>query len=156
MGSEQPLDRYDRNILAIVQRENQTPHRVIGEAVGLSAAAVTRRLKRLRGSGVIARDTSVVDPGAVGRPLVIIVEVTADSEKLDELDAMRSLFEQCPQIQHCYYVTGECDFVLIFNVRDMAEYEQLTRSLFLEQDNIKRFTTFVAMETIRSDQRVMV
>lgn len=150
------LDRFDRSILAIVQQNNLTPHRVIGERVGLSAPAVTRRLGRLRESGIIRRDVSVVDGTAVGRSLVLIVQVAADSEQIDQLDAMRNAFKACPQVQHCYYVTGEADFTLIFNVSDMHEYEQLTRNLFIENPNVKRFTTFVAMETVKAGQEVFV
>lgn len=150
------LDRFDRSILAIVQENNLTPHRVIGERIGLSAPAVTRRLGRLRESGVIRRDVSVVDGAAVGRGLTLIVQVAADSEQIDQLDAMRNAFKACPQVQHCYYVTGEADFTLIFNVSDMQEYERLTRSLFIENPNVKRFTTFVAMETVKAGQEVFV
>ncbi len=35
-----------------------------------------------------------------------------------------------PQVQQVYYVTGDFDFLLVINVRDMAEYEALTRELF--------------------------
>ena len=150
------LDRFDRKILTIVQENNLTPHRVIGESIGLSAPAVTRRLKRLRESGVIRQDVSIVRGEAVGRPLVLIVKVSADSEQIKELDAMRKAFHECAQIQHCYYVTGEADFILIFNVKDMAEYEGLTRKLFLECDNVKHFTTFVSMETVKAGSGIIV
>ena len=150
------LDRKDRKILAILQRNNLTPHREIADEVALSTPAVTRRLKRLRDSGIVRQDVSILDAGLLGRPLTIIAEVMADSEKLEELDAMRELFSQCPQVQHCYYVTGEADFILIFNVADMAEYEGLTRRLFFESDNVKKFTTFVSMETIKAGQEILI
>ena len=150
------LDRIDRKILAIMQDSNLTPHREIAERVGLSAPAVTRRLKRLRGNGIIRGDVSVLDGAALGRPLVLIVEVVAHSEQTDELDTLRDAFSRCPQIQHCYYVTGEADFILIFSVSDMAEYEVLTRKLFLGCENVKRFTTFVSMETVKASDKIIV
>ena len=149
------LDRIDRRILDIVQGNNLTPHREIADKIGLSAPAVTRRLKRLRGNGVIRGDVSLVDDHALGRPLTLIVEVVANSEQAAELDGMRRSFQECEQVQQCYYVTGEPDFVLIFNVSDMGEYELLTRSLFLDCDNVKRFTTLVSMETVKASQRVI-
>jgi len=60
------------------------------------------------------------------------------------------------QVQHCYYVTGDADFVLVFNVADMGEYETLTRQLFFEGGNVNRFTTLVAMDTIKANQDVLV
>jgi len=52
--SVQPaLDDFDRKILAILQKDNMTPQRTIGEVVNLSAPAVQRRIKRMTEEGVI-------------------------------------------------------------------------------------------------------
>ncbi|RVB36813.1 AsnC family transcriptional regulator, partial [Mesorhizobium sp. M7A.F.Ca.CA.001.16.1.1] len=45
------LDSFDLAILAILQRDNTTPQRLIGEAVNLSAPAVQRRIKRMEQTG---------------------------------------------------------------------------------------------------------
>lgn len=156
MKTETELDRLDRKILAIMQNNNQTPHREIAEIVGLSTPAVTRRLKRLRSSGIIRGDVSLLNSKALGRPLTLIVQVSADREHIEELDSMRYEFEQCPQIQHCYYVTGEADFILIFSIGGMPEYERLTRSLFIENNNVRRFTTFVSMDTIKASDKIVI
>jgi DNA-binding Lrp family transcriptional regulator len=150
------LDRLDHRILALVQENNLTPHRVIADKVGLSTPAVTRRLQRLRRSGVIRGDVSLLDAARLGRPLVAITEVTMYDERPQDIDALKKMFLECPQIQHCYYVTGETDFVLIFSLRDMAEYVKLTRNLFFDFGNIRRFKTLVSMETIKSNSLVLV
>ncbi|WP_062228494.1 Lrp/AsnC family transcriptional regulator [Aureimonas frigidaquae] len=145
------LDALDLKILRAVQEDNLAPQRVIGESIGLSPPAVARRLQNLRESGVIRKDVSVVDGHAVGRPLTIIAHVTTENERLELLDAMKERFLRCPQIQQCYYVTGDMDFILIFNVRDMAEYTELTRALFFEGGNVKSFRTCVSMQNIKTD-----
>jgi Lrp/AsnC family transcriptional regulator, leucine-responsive regulatory protein len=113
--------------------------------------AVARRLQRLRATGVIKKDISIVEEGAVGRPLTIVVEVTTENERLDLLDEMKKRFSACPQVQQCYYVTGESDFILIMNVEDMDEYTALTRGLFFEGSNVKSFRTCVAMEKVKAN-----
>ncbi len=75
------LDRFDLAILAILQKDNTTPQRAIGEAVALSAPAVQRRIKRMEESGVIRANVALVDPAAVGQPLTIFVEVQLESER---------------------------------------------------------------------------
>ena len=150
------LDRLDLKILAIVQENNLTPHREIASSIGLSAPAVTRRLQRLRKNGVIQKNVSVLNSSALGRPLTLIVQVVAHSEQIEQLDRMRKSFEACQQIQQCYYVTGDADFILILNVSDMAEYEKLTRVLFFESENVSKFTTFVSMETVKSSSKVVI
>jgi DNA-binding Lrp family transcriptional regulator len=144
------LDAFDLKILQLVQQNNQTPQRVIAEKIGLSPPAVARRLQHLRHARVIRSDISVLDEAAIGRPLTVIVHVAADNERLDLLDGMKDRFNRCPQVQQCYYVTGEMDFVLIVNVRDMAEYSELTRALFFEGGNVRSFRTCVSMENVKT------
>ncbi|MNG31006.1 AsnC family protein [compost metagenome] len=62
---------------------------------------------------------------------------------------MKRSFLACPQVQQCYYVAGECDFVLIMLVKNMEQYTELTRELFFESNNVKRFKTLVSMSNIK-------
>lgn len=144
------LDHFDLKILAVVQEDNLTPHREISEKVGLSAPAIARRLQRLRATGCIMKDMAIVDERKVRRPLTIVVEIAAESERLDLLDDMKRRFAASPNVQHCYYVTGSNDFVLIINSKDMDEYTQLTRELFFEAGNVKSFRTSVVMEKVKA------
>ncbi|MGX7877156.1 Lrp/AsnC family transcriptional regulator [Mesorhizobium sp. ORM6] len=144
------LDDFDLKILNLVQVDNLMQQHEISDRVGLSAAAVARRLKRLRSAGIIRKDMSILNERAVARPLTVIVEVTAENEKLDLLDEMKGRFRNCPQVQQCYYVTGEADFVLIMDTSDMDEYTSLTRQLFFKKGNVKSFRTCVTMERVKA------
>lgn len=128
----------------------------MGERADLSTPAVNRRLKLLSGTGVIERYTACINPKAVGYHLIIVVEVKVESERADLLDEMQRSFKACPQIQQCYYVAGDCDFVLIFLVRDMEQYVELTRGLFRDNNNVKAFKTLVAMDRVKVGMSVPV
>jgi Lrp/AsnC family transcriptional regulator, leucine-responsive regulatory protein len=148
------LDSFDLAILDILQRDNTTPQRAIGEAVNLSAPAVQRRIRRMEEEGVIQANVAVVDPQKVGRPLTIIVWVELERERIDLIDATKKSFAAAPQIQQCYYVTGDADFMLVITVATMADYEDFTRRLFFGDDNVKRFRTFVAMDRVKTGSSV--
>jgi Lrp/AsnC family transcriptional regulator, leucine-responsive regulatory protein len=150
------LDGFDLKILAIVQENNQTPHREIGEQVNLSVPSVARRLQKLRSAGVIAADRSILNPDALGSRVTIITHVSAENEAIELLDQMKARFEACEQVQQCYYVTGDVDFILIFCTRDMAEYTALTRTLFFAEGNVQSFRTFVVMERVKTTLDVPV
>lgn len=143
------LDVYDRKLVAEVQRDARLPQSELGARVHLSTAAVNRRLKRLADEGVIEKYTAVVSPEALGYALTIVVQVEVESEQIDRLDEMKRSFQACPLVQQCYYVTGECDFVLIITVRNMEQYTELTRQLFFQNNNVKRFKTLVAMSRVK-------
>ena len=140
------LDAFDIAILRIVQQDATIPQREIGERVNLSAPSVQRRIKRMEQAGVIAAQVAVVEPSAVDRSLTIVVEVELKTETGGRIDEIKKSFLEAPEVQQCYYVTGEVDFVLIIVVADMAEYENLTQRLFFDNENIRKFRTFVAMD----------
>ncbi|HCL3145395.1 TPA: Lrp/AsnC family transcriptional regulator [Pseudomonas aeruginosa] len=143
------LDQFDIALLEAVQQDATTSQLDLGAQVNLSAAAVNRRLKKMNADGVIRKTVALVDPASLGYALTVITEVEVESERLDLLDAMRRAFLACPQVQQCYYVAGECDFVLIMLVKNMEQYTQLTRELFFESNNVKRFKTLVSMSNYK-------
>ncbi|WP_159712857.1 Lrp/AsnC family transcriptional regulator [Geminicoccus flavidas] len=154
--ADSTLDRFDRAILAILQEDNTTPQRRIGELVHLSTAAVQRRIRRLEQTGVIQANTAQLDPARLGRAITLIVEISVESERLDLLDATRARLAAAPEVQQCYYVTGASDFVLIVTVTTMAEYQALTRRLFFADGNVKSFRTHVVMDRIKTGTRIPV
>ena len=146
MKSSEALDPFDLAILRILQKDNTVPQRVIGERVNLSAPSVQRRIKRLEASGIIAAQTATVDPASFRPALTIVVQVELNVETGGAIDVVKQSFIDAPEVQQCYYVTGEADFVLIILVQDMSEYEALTQRLFFSNETIKKFKTFVTMD----------
>ncbi|NOE27225.1 Lrp/AsnC family transcriptional regulator [Ruegeria sp. HKCCD6157] len=144
------LDDFDRAILRILQQDNRTTQHKIGEAVNLSAPSVQRRIRRMEAEGVIRANVAVVDPVAVGLQLTIFVELELVSETPDEIDAVKKTLLNAPEVQQCFYVTGEVDFMVVVVVESMAVYEDFTRRMFFENGNIRKFRTFVSMDTIKS------
>lgn len=140
------LDQFHKAILRILQRNNRTPQAEIAGAVNLSPSAVNRRIAAMEQAGVIAENIAVIDPAYTSGSITLIVEVFLENERLDLLSASKKRFTDCPNVQQVYYVTGEVDIVLVIAVSSMAEYEQLTHSLFFEGGNVKGFRTMVCME----------
>lgn len=150
------LDNYDRVLLTALQEDGRVPQSELGQRAHLSTAAVNRRLKLLEGAGVIERFSAHLNPKALGYDLTILVEVKVENERADLLDEMQRRFAACPQVQQCYYLAGEWDFLLIFLVRSMDQYVELTRKLFFETGNVKSFNTLVAMNRVKTGNTVPV
>lgn len=148
------MDAIDAAILQLVQKDATRPQREIGEAVGLSAAAVQRRLKGYVAAGIIDKTVAVLDPAKVGVPLTVVVTIEVETEQIDKLDAMKRAFVNEPSVQQCYYMAGEWDFVVVLHVSDMDAYTELTRKLFFASNNVKRFKTLVAMQRVKYGMEV--
>jgi Lrp/AsnC family leucine-responsive transcriptional regulator len=139
------LDDFDHQILRHLQRDALATGEEIGAEVCLSAAAVQRRIKRLRQIGAIRATVAVLDPALVGQSMSFIVSVELERERADMLDAFRRAAREDPNVQQCYYVTGSTDFVLVVTARDMADFELFTRRLLFDNTNVRRFTTNVVL-----------
>ena len=139
------LDRFDRKLLAIVQQEADLTADVLADRVGLSASAVLRRLRRLRADGVIVAQTAVVDPARVGKPVFFLAALEIERERPELIARLRTWLADEPQVQQVYYVTGTADFVLVIVAPDVGGYDALMSRLMLDNPNVRRFTTNVAL-----------
>lgn len=148
--SDIELDELDRRILAVLQENNLTPAERLGERVGLSASAVQRRAKRLREAGVIVRDVSIIDPKTVGQGALFIVEVTLDRESAELVEIFKRRMRSAPEVQQCYYITGEADFLLIVTAANVEEYEKLIERLFLNEKSVRKFRTGVVLNRVKT------
>ncbi|SHL61218.1 Lrp/AsnC family transcriptional regulator [Rhodanobacter sp. OK091] len=148
------LDKFDRGILAILQRDARRSAELIGAAIGLSASAVQRRIARLREEAVITAEVAIVDAGVMGRPLTLIVDVEVERERPELLVSLKHWIAAEPAIQEAWYVTGEGDYVLIITARDVGDYDALMKKLVAENANVRRFQTRVALGTLKRGQLV--
>lgn len=139
------LSPSDRIILDLLQRDARTRLERIAEAAHVSVATVQRRIRQMRSSGIISGEAAQVSPEKAGYAMTFLVLVELERERLDQLDAFRARVNAEAQVQQCYYLTGEADFALIILARDMQDFELLTRRLFFDDANVKRFRTSVVM-----------
>ncbi|MEN5231091.1 Lrp/AsnC family transcriptional regulator [Brevundimonas naejangsanensis] len=153
---DRSIDEFDRAILRILQQDNRTTQRTIGQAVNLSAAAVQRRIAAMETTGVIQANVALVDHDALSLAITAIVEVLLRDERADTVDQAKALFSDTPEVQQCYYVTGGVSFMLIIIAPDMRVYEGLTRRLFAENDLVASYRTLVALDRVKAGMSVVV
>ena len=151
---ENELDKIDRRILNLLQKDARRPAELIGADVGLSASAVQRRIVRLRDEGVILAEVAVVDPKRLGRALTMIVDVEVERERPELVASLKQWIVTEPCIQEAWYVTGEGDYVLIVLARDVEDFEALMQRLVAENANVRRFQTRVALSTLKRGMSV--
>jgi len=147
------LDEFDLALLAALQRDNSQPLRELAEQVHLSSASVQRRIQRLKKAGVIQANAAVINPDKVGQVITLMVEVHADRTQSADLEVMKRAFSG-PEIQQCYYVTGDADFLLVLTVASMTVFQGIAQRLFHDNPNVKWFRTIVVLERVKTTLQV--
>lgn len=148
------ISAQDLAILQMLQENSRERLETIATETGLSVATVQRRIRKLKADGTIMAESAMISPKAVGYAMTFLIFVELEHERIDQIDAFRRKAKGEPQVQQCYYITGEADFALIALARDMEDYERLTHRLFFQDSNVKRFRTSVVMDRTKIGMNV--
>jgi Lrp/AsnC family transcriptional regulator, leucine-responsive regulatory protein len=143
------LDALDRHILALYQADTRVPCEQIGAQVGLSAAAVQRRLKRLRETGVIVAETAAVDCRQLGLDVTALVHVDLVDESAHATRAFRDKVVARGEVQQCYGVTGAADYVLVVVVTNLKPYDAFCEDCLLHDANVRSFSTQIVLDAAK-------
>ena len=145
------MDHIDRWILDQLQQNADISNTDLAEKVGLAPSSCLRRVQRLRESGVIDRTVAVVNPRKLGRNLKAIVSVELSHHgKTSEQEWLQKIMKT-PSVSQAYSTTGEADAFVIFNLRDMEEFQELGADLFGEDPMVQRFTTYFVLNSHKCD-----
>jgi DNA-binding Lrp family transcriptional regulator len=148
------MDRIDRKLLNLLQRDASRTNADMADEVGLSPSSCLRRIRRLRQTGVIDRIVAILNPARTGRALKAMVTVEL---KLHGEQQMRQFFDRATRedaVAQAYAVTGEVDVVLMLHLRDMEEYDALCDRLFRDETNVARFFTMMIIRTAKNETAV--
>ncbi len=142
------LDSFDHRLLERVRRNNLEPARVTAEAVGLSESAVLRRLRRLRSEKVIVADVAVVDPARVEPRILLHVLVEMNTQDRKVMSAFQAAMRASPEVQGCWDVTGETDYMLTVAVRSMAEYESFGIREMIPEKGVGAYKSMIVIREV--------
>ena len=146
------MDDRDRKILDLVQRDADVPQAELAKRVGLSAAAVNERLKKLEHSGAIRRYAALVDPVVVGAPLAAFVEVFIEHPRREPAFIERVL--AMDEVQECHHITGEFSLLLKVRVRDIASLQDLLLNQLNAFEGVRQTRTVMVLSTLKEDSYV--
>lgn len=142
------LDAFDHKLLERARRNNLEPARVTADAVGLSESSVLRRLRRLRAERVIVADVAVVDPARVAPRIVLHVLVEMNTQERGMMNAFQAAMRASPEVQGCWDVTGETDYLLTVAVRSMAEYEAFGIREMVPEKGVRAYKSMIVIREV--------
>lgn len=138
------LDAIDRKILAILQERGRIPNTELADEVGLTPAPCLRRVKRLEDEGIIDRYVALLDPGKVGRDLVVFVHVTLDKQTKQGFTTFAEKMRAQPEVLECYFCLGEYDFLLKVMVPDLGVYQRFLVDVLAAMPEVSNTNSTIA------------
>ena len=120
------LDRYDRQILSILQQEGRITNQELADRIGLSASPCLRRVQAIEKSGLITGYRALLDAKALGLSLMALIHISMDQHTPERFEHFESKVKDIPQVMECLLITGQAsDYQLKVVVKDMDAYQEL-------------------------------
>ena len=143
------LGRIDRNIVRLLQRDARMAHTELARRVGLSTTPCKERVRRLEREGVIQHYQAVLDPAALDRALVVFVQIRLNRTSQDIFEEFTAAALDLPEVQECYLVSGNFDYLIKARVADMNAYRDLLGETLLTLPGVQESTSYVVMEQVK-------
>ncbi|AKJ68664.1 AsnC family transcriptional regulator [Pandoraea thiooxydans] len=147
--SVRTLDKLDRRILTILQRDGRISMKDLAEQVGLSITPCIERVKRMERDGVITGYYARVNPVALGATLLVFVEITLDHKSGNMFEQFRREVLRISEVLECHLVSGDFDYLIKARIREMSEYRKLLGDILLQLPGAVQSKSYVVMEEIK-------
>jgi DNA-binding Lrp family transcriptional regulator len=154
--SAESLDRYDRSILQILQREGRLANSELAERVNLSESACLRRVRALEASGLIEGYTALLNQQKAGLGVNVFVSITLERQERADMAAFEQAVRTVPEVMECYLMTGEYDYLLRVVVADTADFERLHSRHLTSLPHVSRLHSSFALRTVQKSRELPV
>ncbi len=143
------IDEMDRKILAELQEDSSQSLDEIARKVGSSKTPVWNRIRRMRGAGVILRQTAVLDPEALGLEACFFVLIRTSAHEADWQRRFLEVLRDRPEVLEAHRLAGDIDYILKVRVANARAYDTFYQALISEV-RIYNVTALLSMEEIKS------
>jgi Lrp/AsnC family transcriptional regulator len=146
----EPLDRYEKRILALLQEDASLSTAAVAEQVGLSASPCWRRIDRLEREGFIKRRVALVDRRKVGLNAHVFAQVKLNAHGRAHLDEFAAAIRAFPEVLECYVLMGPVDFLIRIVATDIEAYERFFFDRLSQLPGVQEVNSTVALSEIKA------
>jgi DNA-binding Lrp family transcriptional regulator len=144
------LDRFDLQLLNLVQRDDSQTSDALAKSVPLSPSAIARRLRRLRGEGWIARTIGLISSRLTHNRLraIVLVQLSEHADRQGKT-ALEKRLLAANEVQFCYEIAGPHDFIVLFDCGSMGEFNAAADALLASTPTVHRYETHFVKREIK-------
>ena len=148
------INKIDRKILNILQRDGRIANLKLAEEVALSPTAVLARVQRLTRDGYILGYEARLNPLLLGAGMMVFVEVLLDRTTPHVFEEFSAAVQTRPEIMECHMVAGGFDYLIKIRVADMNHYRSFAGEVLWQLPGVRETRTYAVMEEVKSSNRL--
>jgi Lrp/AsnC family leucine-responsive transcriptional regulator len=142
------LDRIDRRLLKLLQKDGRLSNLDLARSVNISAATCHRRLQWLMEAGYVRSVRAQIDPARVELATLALVGVVLDRSTPDSFRIFEEAVLDIPAILDCHLVAGDFDYFLKVRVKDMPDFNRFHATRLITLPGVRQTRTFFAMKEV--------
>lgn len=154
MPKGKSLDRIDRKILALLQREGRISNVDLAERVSLSPTPCLERVRRLEREGFITGYVALADAEKLNASTVAFIEVLLTNTSAENLKRFNETMRTLDEVESCHMVAGGFDYLLKIRCRDMQHYQRFLSETLAKIDVIEQTHTYVMIEEVKNETAI--
>jgi Lrp/AsnC family transcriptional regulator len=144
------LDRFDREILMLLQTDASLSAAEIGARIGLSQSPCWRRIHRLQQAGYIRSQVALLDRQRLGLDVLVFALVKLTAHGRRSLPEFAEAIRERPEVLECFTLMGDMDFLLRIVVPDIQAYEHFFFEVLSQLPGVQEVHSNIAMSEMKS------
>ena len=150
------LDRTDRRILSILQRNGRIANVDLAREVNLTATPCLERVKRLEKEGFITSYVALLDPVKANAALCAYIEVQLSSTTTEAISQFNQQMINLDEVLECQMVAGGFDYLIKIRVADIQHYQRFLGEKLSAIQGISQTHTYVVIEDVKSQTALQI
>ncbi|OUS30509.1 AsnC family transcriptional regulator [Gammaproteobacteria bacterium 45_16_T64] len=156
MSNLSGLGKIDKAILRELQKEGRITYSELAKRVGLSTSPCLERVKKMEREGIIQGYTALLNPHYLDAGLVVFVQIRLKRSSQDIFEEFKHSAIGLDEVQECYLVSGNFDYLIKARVPDMDAYRKFLGSTLLTLPGVQESTSYVVMEQVKETMNISI
>ena len=146
------MDRIDKRILSILQKDGHISMSRLSDQVGLSLSACHRRVKLLEADGKISHYAARLNRRKIGLEFQVFIEIKLISQRREDIAAFEEAIAEMEEVLECHLISGEFDYLIRVAARSTQDFERLYRGRLSEIPSVTHTKTLLSLSTVKEFQ----
>lgn len=143
------IDGLDMKILSHLQQHGGATAAEVGAEVGLSQSPCWRRIQRLTEAGYIQRRVALLSRKLLGLDVLVFAQVKLEAHGGNKVAEFRDAIRKIPEVQECFVLMGQVDFLLKVVTADIASYERLFFEEFSKLPGVREINSMISVSSVK-------
>ena len=146
-------------ILNILTEDARITHKEIADLTGRSLAEVKATIKGYEEEGVIVKYSTLINKDVAnghGSFVRALIEVSVAPQKDVGFDKIAERIYNFPEVQSCYLVSGDYDFLVEIEGENILTVSNFVASKLSPMEGVRRTSTHFILRKFKEDGQVLV